>query len=938
MRDELQNIERIERYLEGKMTGEEKEAFETEMANDPDLKNDVDIQKQLQDGIKRQALKAEIQKAHERFVSSGGGASGNFLTSTKFLAALAGAIIVATAAYFLVPSQQPNLVETQAEVVAIEEKAEATISDTFDNAIPSQFFNFIGERNYIAEGEDGVKVYIPIGAFVNEDGEVENGPIELELKEALDMDNMLKGNLTTTDVDGNLLESGGMLYLDARANGKKLTVNPNKPLYIEVPTKEKKPDMMIYRGYRGNNGNLIWAEPKKPENYLVTVPFDQLDFYPPEFEETVEAGMPYRTYEEAPTSLKDSLYYSLKMPVYESPKVEAIDDFEVVIVGEPRFESTNLSARQSSNGSNKDEDDDSDLDLNEAYNRGNEVVDGKYTDRSFEETRTASRRSGFNFTTRQIGEDIIELSFTIDVADGELLMLPLEAEKIYETSNSRADESPDRSTFIFGTSSTAQRVGDILIPEPKQKFLRAFRKNTRYFDQTVTFKQRFKGTNQPQTADYIFIPTKIKNGVKLNTPLSRGTQIIPALTPVEQAETTAPAKCNCINPLTIKTIRQAKYQNSFLATKEFEERLQAIFGTCRQEILEAYINNLDKNLWEVDEMASKLYNKFKNANSEKANPFSAFAEQKLTKVKDAELYADMLKESYAKDLKGFGKEVKKAEKVYQKELRKADAKVEKVKAAYRKVLVKREAQRMKTYGFRWSNTGWANVDKPVVIRSPVVKIKLPEPKPIDVKLQHTSKPDRSYVYLSLKGIKSLYRLNYDIVKQVYYPGSASTHYMIMPTNQRFYIIAVSYYGKTMHIDTLSRSTNFGGVLELSPQLKDPVSTKALLNSLSGQGRRNSISKDLDFQQKLYEEKLRRQRLRKERAFIATLSTKAFPCCTRTERLQKKSMKVSKMDISEHENLREEEGITVVMPNGTERTILKSKEPELYKKYLEGRGE
>lgn len=922
MRDELKNIERIERYLEGNMTGEEKEAFETEMANDPDLKNNVDIQKQLQDGIKRQALKAEIQKAHERFVNSGGGASGNFLTSTKFLAALAGAIIVATAAYFLVPSQEQNVVETEAESVAVEEKIEATLSDTFDNAIPSQFFNFMGEKNFIAEGEEGVKVYIPIGAFMNENGEIENGSIELELKEALDMDDILKGNLTTTDVEGNLLESGGMLYLDAKANGKKLTVNPNKPLYIEVPTKEKKPDMMIYRGYRGNNGNLIWAEPKKPENYLVTVPFDQLDFYPPEFEETVEAGMPYRKYKEAPIELKDSLYYSLKMPSY--PTVAVVE----------------------SNGEEPALDtffgDDSDLDLNEAFYRGNEVVDGKYTDRSFEEPGAASRRSGFNFTTKQIGNDLIELSFTIDVAEGELLMLPLEAEKIYETPNMRPEERADRSTFIFGTSSTAQREGDILMPQPKQKFLRAFRKNTRYYDQTVTFKQRFKGTNKPQTADFIFMPTKIKNGVKLKTPISRGTQIIPALAP--KAEEAAPAKCNCINPLTIKTIRQPKYQNSFLATKEFEERLQAIFGTCRQEILEVYINNLDKDLWEVDEKASKLYEKLKDKRSERANPFKAFADEKLTNVKDAELYADMLKESYAKDLKGYSQEVEKAEKAYQKELRKTDAKLEKVKAAYRKVLVKREAQRMKTYGFTWTNTGWANVDKRVRIVPTVrTQVKLPEPKPIDVKLQHAGQPDRSYVYLSLKGIKSLYRLNYDRTKQVYYPGNASTHAMIMPANQRFYMVAVSYYGETMRIDTLSRSTNFSGVLELSPQPKDPVSTTALLNSLSGQGRRNSITKDLDFQKKLYDEKLRRQRLRKERAFIAILTKKAFPCCTQSWSVEKKSTvavnngEQAPIETENHQ-LREEEGITVIMPDGTERTILKSKEPELYKKYMEGREE
>ncbi|MFN8287289.1 MAG: hypothetical protein U0V74_11070 [Chitinophagales bacterium] len=60
-----------------------------------------------------------------------------------------------------------------------------------------------------------------------------------------------------------------------------------------------------------------------------------------------------------------------------------------------------------------------------------------------------------------------------------------------------------------------------------------------------------------------------------------------------------------IDPALIKTLKSDSFQNTFIATHEFEKRLQAIFKTCSNDILMLYVNNLDKQLWQVDEMAAK---------------------------------------------------------------------------------------------------------------------------------------------------------------------------------------------------------------------------------------------------------------------------------------------------------------------------------------------
>ena len=49
-----------------------------------------------------------------------------------------------------------------------------------------------------------------------------------------------------------------------------------------------------------------------------------------------------------------------------------------------------------------------------------------------------------------------------------------------------------------------------------------------------------------------------------------------------------------VNPASVKTIWNRKFNNTNLATKEFEERMPYIHQTCNNSILELYINNLDK--------------------------------------------------------------------------------------------------------------------------------------------------------------------------------------------------------------------------------------------------------------------------------------------------------------------------------------------------------
>ncbi|MCB9235192.1 MAG: hypothetical protein H6581_26285 [Bacteroidia bacterium] len=89
---------------------------------------------------------------------------------------------------------------------------------------------------------------------------------------------------------------------------------------------------------------------------------------------------------------------------------------------------------------------------------------------------------------------------------------------------------------------------------------------------------------------------------------------------------------------TVKKLASSKYENTFIATREFVERLVSAGKMAyNAEILNIYLDNLDKNLWEVDFMvAEKMRGDFSNWQGKTGtghnSDFDFFAEQKLGRV------------------------------------------------------------------------------------------------------------------------------------------------------------------------------------------------------------------------------------------------------------------------------------------------------------------
>ncbi len=579
-------------------------------------------------------------------------------------------------------------------------------TDPFKETItPSQTFYIVGKDDNVVEGKNGTLIVIPAGSFKDADGNTINEKIEIELTEALSLEDMILSNLTTTS-DGHLLQTDGMLYLNATMGGKQLHIDANNPIYIEIPTEKKIPGMMAYKGVRDENGNMNWIEPKALEQYLVTVDMDLLDFLPNGFADTVQSGLPFRKHKTSSKTLVDSLYYSLDPSSGSAP-----------LFGTTSF------------------------DYNEAfYNRDKQVVDGKYTEGSY----------------------------------------------------SRKDTS------------------------------------------------------------YSYIDTKsLTEVIKDSTIIYNST-----------ADTAMP--CG-INPASVKVINSDKYQNTLIATREFETRLQTIFKTCRTDILEMYINSLEKNLWELDSNAM-----VRMRGDELSSSFEAFYKQKLTNVENGKVYAALLQEYYQRKLKEVEKQLETARAKVEKELKQKNEVAAKVSTEYKELLFKRETYRMERYGFEWSSTGWINIDKENTI-------KVDWREPLEVTVDNATVCDRIYTYVVFKSMKSIYRLNTDN-NQLFYVGNSVDRKMIMPKDEDAVVMCIGYAGETPYFGSEKIVCGKDTVLNITIKEASLNKIKRKLRKYDEYAQENRIDVHLQYMAFFAKEKKRQEKLKEEAKFIRKLVDVAFPCC------------------------------------------------------------
>lgn len=297
MRKELQEIESIENYLLGKMSDKEVSDFEKNIKIDSDLKEKVELQKSIIVGLERIGLKNEMAKAKQMLFLKK-------VASWIGLGILVTAIIVGGVLYLRKETikdselmehdtfSKSNLKITKADSID-ESKADTSLIENIKSDSPSesklqqkqsdrsidssietwrdspndaklptkefQYFKINPTKANTIKGSEGTIIKFKANCFDTESDEI----VTVKLKEFYKMSDIVFANLTTQTNSGELLETGGMVYIEAIQANKKLELKHDKPIELRFPTKNKKDGMKTFLGEKNKNGNVLWKEEVK---------------------------------------------------------------------------------------------------------------------------------------------------------------------------------------------------------------------------------------------------------------------------------------------------------------------------------------------------------------------------------------------------------------------------------------------------------------------------------------------------------------------------------------------------------------------------------------------------------------------------------------------------------------------------------------------------
>jgi hypothetical protein len=137
----------------------------------------------------------------------------------------------------------------------------------------SEYFRIDPTQASEVHGREGTIVRIPAGSLVTEKQAPARGPVWVELKECYSMADILLSNLSTVSENNDLLETGGIVLVQASAQGQPLRVAEGQTIQIDMPASRRQPGMRLSRGLGDRRKLLRWvaltpeAEPAEEKFY-----------------------------------------------------------------------------------------------------------------------------------------------------------------------------------------------------------------------------------------------------------------------------------------------------------------------------------------------------------------------------------------------------------------------------------------------------------------------------------------------------------------------------------------------------------------------------------------------------------------------------------------------------------------------------------------------
>lgn len=263
MRQELQNIEYIERYLENKLSGSDKYKFEQLLKSDPDFRNAVELQRQIVGQLKEEAFLADIGAFHQEYISQ---PKYNYAKIWGLLGLAVFTISSLSIGWWIYSnrSTQENVLVAKKEIIqttnTTEENSEALALQikAFDTPFATRKVKAQNGGSIQLSGE--TMLHIPANAIVDKNGNPVKGSFDLQYREMNDKAQMAFAGLPMSYKKDNTdygFNSVGILELRAFKNGEELQVASGKKLTLDYELNKRASNLNLYHF---DNQTKTWVE------------------------------------------------------------------------------------------------------------------------------------------------------------------------------------------------------------------------------------------------------------------------------------------------------------------------------------------------------------------------------------------------------------------------------------------------------------------------------------------------------------------------------------------------------------------------------------------------------------------------------------------------------------------------------------------------------
>ena len=611
---QLESTKIIDRYLSGELSASDHAAFEERLKSSEKLQKEVEIHQVIQEAAIRASVRADVQHAARRYKLN---------RIIKWGAAGLGIIaVIVSTTIWMSSSSEKNHRQEQIPTIALSVIEQLNPTADF-NPLPIQYFS-VPKEGDVFLSDQSVLLSIPPKAFLLKD-KVYYGEAVVQFQEAMKANEIVKAGLNTMAGD-DLLETQGMFSIHAYTpEGEELAINPSVGVYVQVPVNEYKDGMELYDFVKLDDGTGDWQNPRALSKIPVPVDMKNLDFYPEGYQTKLDKLKWKRR-----KSKRDSLYlsfedYCAEQTVVPTPTINATQTKSEPVAISPR----------------------------RPINTQGMIVQFPDFDAQFPGGSTMMKK--YVYDACAYPESAIEkgISGTAYVS--------MEVDEFGFISNERIERSIHR----LLDDEALRIVRNMPRWIPAQNNGQSVRSRS-IIPISFSLDQATRKGKQAETGLNLMIgpiPSKLENTTRSRTQ-KKALEINPQEDPTEQlvGDSTATEDTPCsfphISPSKVLAFWKPTFNNTNLATREFERRMKAIHRTCNDAVLKKYTSQLSKPISEIDhEVVIMGY-----------SDFGSFAKEQVGAVNPNNPHLENIKAFYEKGIVALREQAKK-DKNWEQQLR-----------------------------------------------------------------------------------------------------------------------------------------------------------------------------------------------------------------------------------------------------------------------------